>query len=268
MRIEDNNALPGDFLYIHPSASHQFYVIQKHFDNTLDIKDSLEEKSRAILFSITVSITLILGLLTIILGQSFATFNVLSKFFIMIFGLLSLICMVIGVILTVDVLSEKNRVYQLSPDDDNRVDDIEKRKKLALYVEQNTNMNIIRSNTVFASYTVIRTSIVLLCFLFLSLCVASLLDNNMSTKKDTDISKITDQIKNTRDSLESIFKRIELINKDRESEKMQLISIFSKSIEGIDKIGKELEELRKKNVKDQLGSVAVPTRRPTVRPPR
>jgi hypothetical protein len=250
-RIDDDKALSDDFQYVGSNEGHKLETIQVYFDKTIESKKSLEEKSRAILLSITVATSLIFGLLTIVLGQSFATFNSGVRWFIVILGSLSIVYMVSGAWLALRVLSGRIQIYQLYPDEEKTINETEKCKNLAVLTEQNSNMNIIRGNNIYTCYISTINSLILLCILFISLSVSSVFGHNTEDSKATDLGQVITQIKHSQSSLESIYSNIVSIKNAREEEKSQLRSAFAESIDKIKKIGEELEDLKRKNAEYQ-----------------
>jgi hypothetical protein len=169
--------------------------ILKFFDRTLEIKKSLEEKSKSILLSMTVAITLIIGLITIFLNHDkffYGTKFTFITYFIFIIGFVSVLYMIIGAIMSLQLLSGKIQEYQLFPVD-LFSNETEKIKRIAINTEQNANMNIIRSNIVYTAYKFIIYSLVCLCiFSLVLLSNINLIANNQN--KDDDYNKLKDEV--------------------------------------------------------------------------
>lgn len=251
-KIDNDEALEADFQYVGSIEGYKLEVIQNYFNKTLDVKKSLEEKSRAIILSIVFSASVIFGLLTIIFGQSFTEIDGKIRLAIIIIGLYTIINMVAGAVLALTMLSGKIQIYQLYPEDEKNITEDKKCRMLALFTEQNANMNLIRNNNIYASYTSIVWSLISLCLLFILLCYTAFSKHDIITVKQPNNQQVIDQIKSTQISINGIYNNIESSKQIRESENAQLISVFSKLIDAIDRVEKQLEDLSKKHLESQL----------------
>jgi len=173
--------------------------ILRFYDRTLEIKKSLEEKSKSILLSITVAITLIIGLITILLNHDkFSSGSQLLTYIIFFIGLISVMYMIIGAIMSLKLLSGRIQVYQLFPVD-TALEEVEKVKLIAINTEQNTNMNVIRSNIVYIAHKSIINSLICLIILFLLFSV-NLIAGNQNKADDykklkSDVAQMSSQVK-------------------------------------------------------------------------
>ena len=111
-----------------------FYV------NSINNKQIFEEKAKAILIAITLAVALATGIMTIFVEKE----NYFNNWFIVlsILSFLSIFYMFSASILALELLGNKNQVYQLFPSD-MELNKKEKIKNLALAIEQNTNLNMI-----------------------------------------------------------------------------------------------------------------------------
>lgn len=179
--------------------------ILRFYDRTLEIKKSLEEKSKSILLSITVAITLIIGLITILLNHDkLSSGSQLLTYIIFFIGLISVMYMIIGAIMSLKLLSGRIQVYQLFPVD-TALEETEKVKLIAINTEQNTNMNVIRSNIVYIAYKSIINSLICLLILFLLFSV-NLIAGNQNKADDynklkADVAQMSSQVKGIESNL-------------------------------------------------------------------
>lgn len=179
--------------------------ILSFYDRTLEIKKSLEEKSKSILLSITVAITLIIGLITIFSNHNnFSSNPQLLTFIIFFVGLISVTYMVIGAVMTLKLLSDRIQLYQLFPVD-TALGEAEKVKLIAINTEQNVNMNIIRSNIVYIAHKSIINSLICLLILLLLFSVNLIFGNQNKAddynKLKADVAQISSKVKGIESNL-------------------------------------------------------------------
>lgn len=149
-----------------------FYV------NSINNKQIFEEKAKAILIAITLAVALATGIMTIFVEKE----NYFNNWFIVlsILSFLSIFYMFSASILALELLGNKNQVYQLFPSD-MELNKKEKIKNLALAIEQNTNLNMIRNNIIYVAYRSIINSTILILIIFIITCYSVLKNNVMNT---------------------------------------------------------------------------------------
>jgi hypothetical protein len=162
MQSLENNKLNFDYMAEYSSLT--FEQVQDFHNKSLNQMKSLEDKAKVSIIGITIAVSLITGL-TSFLSRDAYLYATSLKILIVIFGAISLSYMIMSAWMSLIVLGDKNKVYQLSPKD-MQLSDKEKLHRLALYIELNICLNIIRNNYIYAAYRSILYAIVSLSIMF------------------------------------------------------------------------------------------------------
>ena len=208
----DEGKYEDNLLYIDDYQKYDLEEILPFYNKTLEKKKTLEDKAKISAVGITISTSIIVGLTGLLLNLNI-DINQLNVINIILIILCMLVIIHINIsgILALLVIGNKNRVYQLFPED-SKLNDKEKANRLAIYTEQNVNLNIIRHNYVYSSFRHLIYSIILLSLIFIS--VTFNFNNNDHAKVDLfklskDISFLVNQDSSYKEDLES---RINALN--------------------------------------------------------
>ncbi len=150
--------------YMAEYSSLTFEQVQDFHNKSLNQMKSLEDKAKVSIIGITIAVSLITGL-TGFLSRDAYLYATSLKILIVIFGVISLSYMIMSAWMSLIVLGDKNKVYQLSPKD-MQLSDKEKLHWVALYTELNVCLNIIRNNYIYAAYRSILYAIISLSIMF------------------------------------------------------------------------------------------------------
>ena len=146
--------------------------IESFYNQSREQMKSLEEKSKISVFAITVAVTLTLGLCSVLIGISNEVTNSpILKISIIGVNFLTILYMIFAGWLSLQVLGNKNTVYQLFPED-YLLSEKDRLKLIAMNTELNVKQNAIRNNYVYTSYKNITYSIVTLGILFTLIVVS------------------------------------------------------------------------------------------------
>lgn len=154
----------GVLSYIENSDKITLETLREQYNEAVRTKDKLEDKAKTNVAGITISITLIMGA-SGLLSNIYAKFNLplISWLSFLLFSV-SVIYMLIAGIMAIGVLINENEVYivklnSLAENSQILRDDYDK------CIGQNTTKNLIRNNSVYASYECIRNALVCLFIL-------------------------------------------------------------------------------------------------------
>lgn len=190
----DKSQFDGNLQYVERLDNFKKENLKPFFDHTIEIKKSIEDKSKALLLSITVSITLIFGLVTILLNQDrFLQGSDFVYYAFFIIGLIAVLYMVIGAVMTLRLLSKNLPVYQLYPTD-TELGENKQIELMATYIEQNTNVNILRRNLFYVSYQSIINSLSLLAVLFLLFNINLIISYKKAPQQNNELTKRVEQL--------------------------------------------------------------------------
>ncbi len=232
-RIEeiDNGNYNNNLQYVERLDGFKETEILSFYDCTLEVKKSLEEKAKSILFSVTVAITLMTTIFSN--HDKFSSGPQLLTHIMLFMGIISVLYMVISAVMTLQLLSDKIQLYQLFPVD-TALEEAEKVKLIAINTEQNVNMNIIRSNTVYIAHKSIINSLICLLILLLLFNINLTFGNQNKAddynKLKADVAQISSKVKGIESNLmnngRSTAKKIEDL-----LDKIQLLEYEIKKME-------------------------------------
>ncbi len=186
----DNKQYENNFLYIGDYQKYSYEEILPFYQKTIEIKKTLEDKAKISAVGITISTSIIVGLSGLLLNL-----NIDVKQLNAINILLIILCVIVIVhinisgILALFVIGNKNKIYQLFPEDSK----LSKKKQancLSIFTEQNTNLNIIRQNYVYSSFLHLIYSVLMLSLIF----VLATFNFNGGRNKSVDLLKLSDEL--------------------------------------------------------------------------
>ncbi|WP_270505851.1 hypothetical protein [Paraclostridium sordellii] len=176
------------------------YVIDE-YDDSISRKKQFEDKAKSNLIAISISVSIILGLIKP-LNEVYDKYNCkIVNIFLMILGVLAVILMLYGGNLSLKVLMEKNIIYKV------RKSQLEEegeslKKVYGMYGELNDINNTIRNNYINTSYKCIRNALIILSVIF----IIGIIPYNNSSKEKSEIQKNIDEIRHQIDiTYESII---------------------------------------------------------------
>lgn len=156
-----NNLRNGDSISID--------ILRDYYNDTLNIKDKLEDKAKTTIVGVTITISLILG-------ASNVLSNIANKFDIKVLIWLSFALFTIAVfymlyagIIAIKVLVDENIIYTIDPNNLFNEDNL--RQNYDECIANNRIQNTIRNNGVFTSYECIRNSLFCLFLVLILLIV-------------------------------------------------------------------------------------------------
>ncbi len=191
-------------VYMEGYSNLKLDALKDFYNDSFDIKNKLEDKAKLNIACLTISISLILGLSTLI-GKINESIDMLwIKFAVVVVSAIALLYMILAGILSIAVLIKHNDVYKVKPCDFTRDEEIQK-KAYALNTELNVNKNIIRNNYIYTSYESNRNSFICLVIVFLVsiLPLNAFKDSNNSLDIAATINK-TDRLIFSEDCIKSI----------------------------------------------------------------
>lgn len=178
-------------------------TLKDFYNDSFDIKNKPEDKAKLNIAGLTISISLILGLSTLI-GKINERIDALwIRFTVVAVSTIALLYMILAGILSIAVLIKHNEVYKMQPHDFTGDEEIQK-KAYALNTELNVNKNIIRNNYIYTSYECIRNSFICLVIIFIvSMLPINAFNYNSNSLDIATINK-TDRLIFSEDSIKSI----------------------------------------------------------------
>lgn len=187
--------------------------LKEQYDDTIHMKDKLEDKAKTNVMGVTIAVTLILGtsnmMGAILKKYPFVAFGWLA--FALMMG--SIVYLIVAGILSIKVLVAENVLY--TTDLSNIVSGGEQLKlDYDKKIAQNRTQNLIRNNCIYASYGCIRNALICLFIVILASTIpVNISSSNIGqSKKDTSYnilysSNTVDCLGNiaTQDSIESLI---------------------------------------------------------------
>lgn len=141
------------------------------YNQSLKNKNSIEDKSKASLIAITLSISLVVGLISVILKlNDSSSVSMVFKIMIALLSLIVVFYMAVAGVLSLYCLGQINSVYLLRPEDMVLNGD-DKKKEIAICTECNDRTNTMRNNYMYASYRSIIIALIILLVLFMSIVI-------------------------------------------------------------------------------------------------
>ncbi len=196
---EDINS--SELQYVKFNNQTKLENMKKEYDNSLNRITKFEDKAKNNLVAISISVTIMLGLINPI-NEIYTKFNnILIKIIgtILCFGVVFF--MLYAGILSLKVLMERNVLYKVSLDDLNNSNESMK-KIYAQDIELNEMNNTIRNNYINTSFRCIRNALALLVVIFMVGIMP--ISNNKEKEMDDKISELQDSINKLQDSINEI----------------------------------------------------------------
>ena len=159
--------------------------LEEQYKEALSVKDKYEDKAKATIVCVTISISLILGASNLLNTLSSRFGGSFIQWICYILFLYAVLLMIIAGIMDIKVLVAENIVHTVpldTPDED-------KRSVYDLYTWKNWAQNLIRNNNVFSAYECIRNALISL-FLIMAITVIPI---NYSSKTDAFLSNANDK---------------------------------------------------------------------------
>jgi hypothetical protein len=168
---QENNS--SEYEYMDGYRDLTFEEVHEFYSKSLDQMKSLEDKARISVIGVTIVVSLVTGFAAFLSQLSSANCGtILLKIAITIVGAVSLSYLITSGWASLNVLGEKNKVYQFTPKD-TRLPEKERINKLALFTELNVKLNIERNNYVYVAYRSIFYAIVLLAIMFILIAIST-----------------------------------------------------------------------------------------------
>lgn len=177
--------------YIQFDDNTKIYNVKDAYDNSINRIIRFEDKAKSNLVAISISVTVMLGLIEPI-NKIYEKYNNIG-----VKGIGTILCfaivffMINAGILSLKVLMEKNIVYKVSISELNDDDDCMK-KIYGQNAELNEMKNTVRNNYINTSFRCIRNALILLSVIFMMGIIPIGNDNKIETKKQ--INKLQESI--------------------------------------------------------------------------
>lgn len=210
------------------------YAVQKDLLNdTIDTKNSLENKSKSSLFAITITTSIAFGIIGLL--QDSQSMNIGIKISSIILSILSLMYMVSAGLLSAVNLTELNTISKPFPEDYLK-DESEQKIILSESIEYNYLNNIKRNNVMSASYRCIINSIAIFLLIFLlssiNILISTSSQNNKLEKIEENITALNSQNNNLSADLILLSEKLSEINETTNEVSIQS-SEFSQDISNL-----------------------------------
>lgn len=172
--------------------------LKRQYEESLKVKDKFEDKAKATIVCVTVSVSLIMGASGLLTTLTSRFDYPLVRWASYVFFLYAVLSMIAAAIMDIKVLAEENRVYIIPLD----TADEDLREAYDIYTGKNWAQNIIRNNYVFTAYECIRNALICL-FIIMAIAVIPLHDSETTTQsnKSSNIQRGYSYNETTLDSL-------------------------------------------------------------------
>lgn len=162
------------------------------YNNTIDIKNILEDKAKTNLTSFSIVITLMLGLSTIFIENynNIISFKFYSAIFIV--STISILYFVLATVSLINMLNNENTIYTPNLIEINNEEELI--KEYISSIVYNRNNNIIRNNIIYTSYEYIRNGIICLFFIFILIILLTLSNKFKNINGKIDLIETNDLI--------------------------------------------------------------------------
>ena len=172
--------------------------LKRQYEESLKVKDKYEDKAKATIVCVTVSVSLIMGASGLLTTLTSRFDNPLVRWASYVFFLYAVHSMIAAAIMDIKVLAEENRVYIIPLD----TADEDLREAYDIYTGKNWAQNIIRNNYVFTAYECIRNALICL-FIIMALAVIPFHDSETTNQsnKSSNIQRGYSYNETTLDSL-------------------------------------------------------------------
>ena len=186
--------------------------LHKLYIKDLENKDKLEDKAKATIMCVTISISLILGASNLLSSISKLYSSDLINWSVFVLFCFSVIFMISAAIMDIKVLAAENMSYIEQPD----WNDEERRQGLDDCIARNRLKNLIRNNYIYTAYKNIRNA--LIC-LFIIMLISTLPLNNHNTDNEVKGSHLSFSFSDT------------IIDSSSDEDRIAIKSIINKAIQ-------------------------------------
>lgn len=150
--------------------------LKERYADALKTKDKIEDKAKATIICVTISVSLILGASGLLSTVASRFDYPLVKWLSYVLFLYAVLSMIFATIMDIKVLVNENRVFLFPAD----CPEEEIRETYDIYIGKNETQNIIRNNYVFTAYACIRNALICL-FVIMAIAVIPIHDCGMTT---------------------------------------------------------------------------------------
>ena len=189
--------------------------VKEFYEQTLDVKKSLEDKLKTSLFSVTIGITVLTSAVTLLFNDGVSSLDAMIKGIIFFTGSVAIIYMILAGIFAIKTISGFISVFQLFPQDIANASDDTIKESIAICSELNSLSNIVRQNLMSVSFHCIINSLFVITLFFFLIGGASFIPGN-KTDKPTKIDVILHS------NQDGIYLMNSKINKIEESNKRNI----------------------------------------------
>lgn len=132
------------------------------YNESLKVRDSLEDKAKNNIIGVTVATTLITGSASFFDENSYSYFNNWVNWIVFLLVIFSIFYMASAGVIALKVLVEENQISVIPIDAFKKGKILELKTEYEISTNYNENMNVIRNNYIFSSYLCIRNSFICL----------------------------------------------------------------------------------------------------------
>lgn len=243
----DKEEYTNNFLYVDDFQKYSYDEILPFFEKTIETKKTLEDKAKISAVGITIATSIIVGLSGLLLNLNIDIKQLtILNIILIILCILVILYINISGILALLVIGNKNKVYQLFPEDC-KLNKKDQAKSLAIYTEQNANLNIIRQNYVYSSFIHLIYSVVILSFIF----VLVTFNFNGKDNAKIDLIKLLEKVSFFIDADEKYNRKIDMTITAIKSELSNYQNRITHIEKNINTINTELEKAQKEKNESQ-----------------
>jgi len=171
--------------------------VEKFHSKTFEYKKLFEDKAKTSLFSITISITLIVSFIDLIF--KIEHFRILAIFFVIV----AFTNLVLAGKMAFDVIGNLNIFYELFPSEIHQKKKI-KKETLAYATEHNVNYNTIRNNHVYLSYKSIAVALVAIAIIGILYMAGKAITPAAPDRQTEILIQINDSLQQNKTSLDAV----------------------------------------------------------------
>lgn len=154
-------------------------MVKTTYNSSLERKKTIEDKAKINVLGVTLVVPLITAVSSSIIKLYSLVQIEIIKYILFLIGIAPIIYIVIGGILALEVLMNKNKIYMLYETEKILKKSLQK-KSYAINIELNGYSNIIRTNYICTSYQCIRNGLCILLILFTIVLFPAINNNSQS----------------------------------------------------------------------------------------
>lgn len=187
-----------NFEYIIFNKDSKLDLVKEAYDSSISRMKQFEEKAKTNLVAITISVPITFGLIKPISDIYDKYDNVYLKVLIFFISILVVSFMLYGGVISLGVLMDKNRVYNVGLRE--LSEDGESHKNIyGMYGELNEIINTIRNNSINTSYRCMKNSLILLSIIFLIGIIPIQFSSKEENQLQKDIKSINSSVMELKD---------------------------------------------------------------------